>query len=493
MAKGKTANKGPKDKFKKDLKQLTRIDKATQKVTQGYAPVGISILFLIIVFYAVSMTTGGLNNSTVMIIAAVLGGYMALNIGANDVANNVSPAVGSKAITMGGALVLAAIFESAGAFIAGGDVVKTISKGIINQDLIADSTIFIMLMMSALLAAALWLNLATYLGAPVSTTHSIVGGVMGGGIAAAGFVVVNWGIMSKIAASWVISPVLGGVIAAILFKIIKSNVLSKKDMISASKRWVPILVSIMASAFTMYLMVKGFKKIWKPEKETIWLTGAIVLFILPMILRPLVSKQANKLENRAKSVNKLFSIPLIVSAALLSFAHGSNDVANAIGPLAAIVGVAAEGSISAKVGIPLWVMVIGAFGISFGLILFGPKIIKTVGEKITKIDQVRAFCVVLSAAITVITASTFGLPVSTTHITVGAVFGIGLYRELSSHRRRKKAQEISEEALSKRKLVRRKYLYSIAAAWVITVPCAALLSGGIYWTLTNFDFAAMID
>lgn len=470
----------------KDLKQIERIKTATHKVSGGFLPVGLAAIFLLIVFFAASVITGSVSSNIVIIVAAVLGAYMALNIGANDVANNVGPAVGSKAITMAGAIILAAVFESAGAMIAGGNVVSTISKGIINPENIAGDHIFIFVMMSALLAAALWLNLATYLGAPVSTTHSIVGGVMGGGIMAAGFSIVNWPTMSAIAASWVISPVLGGVIAALLFKFIKAVILSKPDKMQASKRWVPILISLMAAAFTMYLMTKGFKRIWKPDADTVWLTGIIILFALPIVIRPFVVASAGKLENRSKSVNKLFTLPLIVSAALLSFAHGANDVANAVGPLAAIASVVGEGGHSAaKVGIPLWVMVIGAIGISIGLILFGPKIIRTVGEKITKIDQVRAYCVALSAAVTVIIASHFGLPVSSTHIAVGGIFGVGLYRELSSHSRRKQTASLSHKKLEKRKLVRRSYILSIAAAWVVTVPCAAILSAAIYYIITH--------
>lgn len=477
----------------KDLKKLQRIEKATGEVAHSLMPLGLGFLFLVIVFFSVQILTGGVNNGMVIVVAGVLGAYMALNIGANDVANNVSPAVGSKALTMAGALILAAIFEAGGAIIAGGEVVSTIKNGIVDQSLITENSTFILLMLSALLAAALWLNLATYLGAPVSTTHSIVGGVMGAGIVAVGIAAVSWPTMGKIAASWVISPVMGGVIAAGLFKFIKHVILSKSDMLQASKRWVPVLVSVMVSSFTMYLMMKGLKNIWKPAPDTIWITGLVILLVLPVLLNPFVSSQTKNLENKAKGVNRLFTIPLIISAALLSFAHGSNDVANAIGPLAAIVSSATEGAISSKVGIPHWVMLIGALGISLGLLLFGPKIIHTVGKKITKLDQVRAFCIALSAAVTVIVASTLGLPVSSTHITVGGVFGVGLYREFSNHKKRKKAQALSARKLEKRKLVRRRYLLSIAAAWVITVPCAALLASLIYMLLDYLQVSAFIS
>ena len=479
MAKKHTINK--------DLKHIERLKKASRKTALQLLPLSVAFLFLLVVFFSMSIMSGTANHSIIIIMAGVLGAYMALNIGANDLANNVSPAVGSKALTMAGALIIAAIFETAGALIAGGDVVSTISKDIINKEAIQDSANFVIIMLSALLAGALWINLATWLGAPVSTTHSIVGGVLGSGVAAAGIYVVNWPVMGAIAASWVISPVMGGLLAAIFFAFLKKKILKKEDMLAAAKNWVPIVLGIMASAFSIYLIQKGFKKIWKPSSETLWLIGLGLLITLPLVIRPFVIRKILTLENRAKSVNKLFNLPLIFSAALLSFAHGANDVANAVGPLAAIVNTANGGGVSGSVGIPLWVMVIGALGISIGLVLFGPGIVHTVGKKITKIDQLRAFCIVLSAAITVIIASHLGLPVSSTHIAVGGVFGVGLYREFSSHRRRHRALEIKAGKLQKRKLVRRRHLLSIIAAWVVTVPCAAFLSGLIYLLVSRLQ------
>jgi PiT family inorganic phosphate transporter len=428
-----------------------------------------------------------------------------MNIGANDVANNVGPAVGSKALTLMGALVIAAIFEAAGALLAGGEVVSTISKGIISTDSITDVDVFVWAMMSALLAAALWVNLATYIGAPVSTTHSIVGGVMGAGIAAAGFSAVNWPVMSAIAASWVISPLLGGVIAALFLTFIKFAILFKNDKLSAARRWVPVLVAILAGTFSAYLMLKGLKRIWKPDVAMVVLVAGGIFFVSYVWTRRRVARVSQHMENKRKSVATLFTVPLICSAAMLSFAHGSNDVANAVGPLAAIVNALGSGEIATKASLPIWVLIIGAVGISVGLALFGPKIIKLVGEKITKLNQVRAFCVALSAAITVIIASGMGLPVSSTHIAIGAVFGVGFLREAITNRSSsltKTPVPMSAEALSevdegklfkkwkkqrKRKLVRRQHAFSIAAAWIITVPASALLSGALFFLLNYFN------
>ncbi|MEX0304105.1 MAG: inorganic phosphate transporter, partial [Leisingera sp.] len=410
-----------------------------------------------------------------------------------DVANNMGPAVGANALTMGGAIVIAAVCESAGALLAGGDVVSTISKGIIDPAAVSTSSVFIWAMMAALISSALWVNLATWVGAPVSTTHSVVGGVLGAGVAAAGTAAVNWPTMGKIAASWVISPVLGGIIAALFLAFIKAKIIYQDDKIAAARRWVPVLVGIMAGAFGAYLALKGLKKIIKIDLQTALLIGAAAGALAYVITAPLIKRQSEGMENRNKSLKALFGLPLVISAGLLSFAHGANDVANAVGPLAAIVHATEFGDFASKVAIPTWVMVIGAFGISFGLFLFGPKLIRMVGSQITKLNPMRAYCVSLSAAITVIVASWLGLPVSSTHIAVGAVFGVGFFREWHMERRLKKSAEgrpetkrIAPEERRRRKLVRRSHFMTIVAAWVITVPAAALLSAVIYLLLNTF-------
>lgn len=451
-----------------------------------FFPIALAFFFLMLVAYFIHALFDDLEYGLILVVAAVFGGYMALNIGANDVANNLAPAVGAKAITLAVALFIAAIFETAGALIAGGDVVETVSKGIINPAILENQRDFILLMMSALLAAALWLNLATYLGAPVSTTHSIVGAVMGGGVAASGLSIINGAIMSKIVASWVMSPVLGGLVAAVFYWAVLRLVMEKEDKLRSSRRWVPVFIGIMASAFTMYLMIKGLKKVVAVEPATVAITGLVVLVVSPFVIRPAVERSSRKLANTKNDVQKLFTYPLVCSAALLSFAHGANDVANAVGPLAAIAsGLGHTDAMPAsKIGIPLWVMLLGAIGLSVGLILFGGKMVNAVGQAITKLDHVRSYCVSLSAAVTVIIASSLGLPVSSTHITVGAIFGIGLYREWNDFharcRRCKKSKIEYERHMIKRKLVRRRHLLSILAAWVITVPCSFFIAAAIY-------------
>ena len=520
-----------------DINTIEKIDKASDKTLPGFAKLSLGLLFIVLVFLWSYTSHGELPNNTFLIIGAVFGAYMAMNIGANDVANNVGPAVGSKALTLMWAIVIAAVFEAAGAFIAGGDVVKTIKKGIIDPALITNPEIFIWAMTAALLSAALWLNFATSVGAPVSTTHSIVGGVMGAGIAAAGFSIVSWGTMGKIAASWIISPVLGGVIAASFLYYIKKNIMFKDDLIESAKKFVPILVAIMSWAFSTYLILKGIKKIIKLDFFTAAGIGVIIAIIVYILVKPMIAKASSKISNDRDGVNNLFTIPLIFAAALLSFAHGANDVANAIGPLAAINDAVVSSGISSKVEIPIWVMAVGAIGISIGLALYGPKLIKTVGSEITELDQVRAFAIAMAAAITVIIASQLGLPVSSTHIAVGGVFGVGFLREYldsseakfiaDTRKRFKKDKKIldgyqseldSLEALEKKnksdfiriaelyrlidekvdqvkqekkdfksakrvKYVKRDAVKKIIAAWIITVPAAACLSAAIFFMI----------
>ncbi|CAA6818105.1 MAG: Probable low-affinity inorganic phosphate transporter [uncultured Sulfurovum sp.] len=494
--------------------------------------------FAIAVAFYVNFAFGDVPNVGFLMMAAVFGAYMAMNIGANDVANNVGPAVGAGALTIGGAIIIASIFEAAGALIAGGDVVKTIKKGIIDPVAFAgDPMIFVYAMAAALLAAALWLTLATVLKAPVSTTHSIVGGVMGAGIAAGGFAVVSWATMGKIAASWVISPVLGGLIAAGFLYIIKSEILHKDNRLESAKKIVPILVSIMAMAFITYLTLKGLKKVWvdivdilpflpetkKPTLSVALLFGFIGAIITYFMVKPRVSAKVATLENDRTAINTLFTIPLIFAAAILSFAHGANDVANAVGPLAAIYDALAHTTISAKASIPLWVMIVGGVGLSIGLALFGPRLIKTVGTEITELDQMRAFSIMMAAAITVVIASQLGLPVSSTHIAVGGVFGVGFLREWmdrkgsdekrialnaqlekvegfkaelenvgDDYKRKselfetlkfeKKKTKVLKRSL-KETYVKRGMVRKIVAAWVITVPAAAILSAIIFYII----------
>ncbi|MGE0563657.1 MAG: inorganic phosphate transporter [Pseudolabrys sp.] len=485
----------------KDLKKVVRIEHATQDLSRSVATPGLLIVFLIgaVALASISITDGPL--SYFVIVAAVIAAYMALSIGANDVANNMGPAVGSRALKMGGALAIAAICEAGGAVIAGGDVVKTISRDLLRPEAGIRDINYILVMMAALLAAAIWVHLATFLNAPVSTTHAVVGGVVGAGIAAAGFDFVVWPVIGTVAASWVISPLMGGLIAAALLGFVKWAILFREHRIEAARRWVPMVVALMIGVFVMYLMTKGLSRVWKAHWTIVVGAGMAGFIAGYFLIRPWVLQRSRGMENRRRNVSSLFAPPLVFAAALLSFAHGANDVANAVGPLAAIVATAqADVGTAGSVELPFWVLLIGAVGIAVGLALFGPKLIRTVGEKITKMDAIRAFCVALSAAITVLIASALGLPVSSTHIAIGGVFGVGYLREFLTNKgvpnvavqprtrflKLSQLNETPEQALKnyqkreRRRLVRRQHVLGIAAAWVVTVPAAALLAGSFY-------------
>ncbi len=543
-----------------EIQTMDKLQKeALKKSGTDFVRLGLALFFMIGVLTFTFLSTGGISNNMFLAVAALIGAYMAMNIGANDVANNVGPAVGSKALTLTTAIIIAAVFEAAGALIAGGEVVKTIKKGIIDISAFGgNADPFIWAMMAALLAAALWLNFATMMRAPVSTTHSIVGGVMGAGIAAAGFSIVSWSTMGKIAASWVISPVLGGIIAAAFLFAIKKSIVFKEDKVASAKKYVPIFVALMSWAFVTYLTLKGLKKIWpqiveilnfipfvaiemskKPSLMTALVLGLVVAIVVYFFVKARIASNNTALENTKASVNTLFTIPLIFAAALLSFAHGANDVANAIGPLAAINDAVVNGGISSKASIPLWVMGVGALGIALGLALYGPKLIKTVGSEITELDQIRAFSIAMAASITVIIASQLGLPVSSTHIAIGGVFGVGFLREylhlqdnsgntieedeeiiedeklnLNAYSSELSALELKEaknqadyerivelykyielaeklikstkKSIKKAKkveYVKRDAIKKIIAAWIITVPAAATLSAILFFMI----------
>ncbi len=485
----------------KDLKKVVQIEMATQSLALSLAKPGILLIFLTAAVLIASLSVDAGAHVNLVIIAAVIAAYMGLNIGANDVANNMGPAVGSRVLSMSGAIAIAALCEASGAIMAGGDVVSTVANDLMVADHGLSDINYIHVMMAALLSAALWIHLATYLGAPVSTTHSIVGGVMGAAAAAAGVSAVNWSIMGKIAASWVISPVSGGLIAALLLGLIKWLIIYREDRIGAARRWVPVLVGLMAGVFAMYLVSKGLRRVWNPSEATVYIYGAVFAGLGFAVTRPWITRRASQMENRRKSIAELFTLPLIFSVSLLSFAHGANDVANAVGPLAAIVSTAEAGTTgAAKVALPLWVLAIGALGISLGLSLFGPRLIRTVGEKITRMDPIRAFCVALAAAITVLVASALGMPVSSTHIAIGAVFGVGYLREFITNKgvpnpavqprtlylATPKLNATPEEAVinfqkrERRRLVRRQHVFGIAAAWIVTVPAAGVLAALCY-------------
>lgn len=517
--------------MKGKLKKKIKVQKEMQKVA-------FVLGFLFLVAY-LGMTFGNTEEYPILVIfTCVIGAYMAMNIGANDVANNMGPAVGSKSLSMVSAIIIAAVCEAAGAILAGADVVNTVKSGIINPLAFEDTKVFIMVMLSALISGAIWLHLATVIRAPVSTTHSIVGGILGSGIAAGGFGVAKWSVLGSIVSSWIISPVLGGLIAALFLWIIKKTITYKQNKKLAAQKNVPFLIFIMGFTFCLYLITKGLKNIIQVNLYESFAISLCIGFGIFLIVKFIFIKQSQRLENTKEAVNSLFTIPLIFAAAFLSFAHGANDVANAIGPLAAINQMLGDlNNIDTKASIPLWIMIIGGCGISLGLALYGPRLIKTVGTEITELNKIRAFCVAMSAAITVLIASALGLPISSTHVAIGAIFGVGFLREFLRKRYMKAIETIHQahtkktdldifldkfhkasvkrkglmlESLKKNKhkeillaknekkelkrtykqeLVKRSAVQKIIASWLITVPISSLFSACVYWILKVIPFS----
>jgi len=435
-----------------------------------YEILAISVLFIIswLFFY------GWGHWNMFLLIAWVLGLYMAINIWSNDVANNMWPAVWSKALTITWAIIIAGIFEASGVMIAWWDVVNTIKKWIIDPNLIESSTQFIAIMMATLAWAALWVNIATFFKAPVSTTHSIVGWLVWAWITAIWVNIVNWWQIWMIVASWIISPLMGWFFAVILLLSIRKNILKQDERWEAAKVWVPIYIGLMAWAFSTYLILKGLKKILKWSDFGYLLNPQIALFIWYIIavltfiaLRLFYKKQSFVFKNSKNFINKLFNIPLIFAVALLSFAHWANDVANAIWPLAAVNDAIKNHWIAwGNVWIQTWIMFIWAAWIVLWLSVFGARLIKTVWSEITKLDQIKAFCVALWAAITIIMASQLWLPISSTHVALGWVFWVWLVRQYFK-RLKWKNKDYVEKSIIK----------TIILAWLVTLP----VSWGIAW------------
>ncbi len=423
----KTARGSGKPTLDKDLEKYNRVEEVSVRVSRALVAPGLALIFLAVATSFAALVMLDRPGAVVAIAGAGLAVYMAMNIGANDVTNNVGAAVGARAMSLGTALVIAAVFDAAGALIAGRSVIDTIATGIVAPERMPSDLAYAKVMMAALLSAAIVVNIATWASAPVSTTHAIVGGVAGAGAIAAGSSAIHWKSLGAVVVSWVTSPLFGALVAIGFLAFIKIFILYQEDKITAAKRWVPVLLAVMAGAFTSYLILIGAGQMFVVTPLQASFVGLLVGGASYGALKPLIANAAEGLENRNQSLRKLFRLPLVFAAALMSFAHGANDISNAVGPLAGIIHALGSGVFAKPMSTPFWVMVLGALGLAVGIVLFGPKLIRVVGTEITKLNPMRAYCVVMATSITVIIASTFGLPVSSTHIAVGAVFGVGCF------------------------------------------------------------------
>jgi len=411
---------------------------------------------------------------TVILIAAALGLYMAWNIGANDVANSMADAVGSRALSIKQAVILAGICEFAGAVLVGSHVADTVRKGIVDPVAISnipgmlpgEAAAFIVIgMTAALLSAAFWLHFSSFTGMPVSTTHSIVGAVAGFGIIAAGLDSVNWHKMAEIVASWFISPIAGGILAFIFFKFISRFILGQERPVLAAQVLMPFIVFIAFAVVTMATIWKGLTHVtgnlsWLTDSVTLVIALAIALLAAVisyfMLKKSLRYKSKLPIAKQLEEVERVFTPLVILTSCSVAFAHGANDVANSVGPLAAVVHIIRTGSVEMKVGVPFWIMALGGGGIVFGLATYGYKVMHTVGSKITEITPSRGVAADVAATATVLVCTRLKLPISTTHTLVGAILGIGLARGLSG--------------------INRSVTRKIFGSWLLTVPAAALLA-----------------
>ena len=388
--------------------------------------------------------------------------YMACNIGANDVANAMGTSVGSKALTFKQAIMIAAVAEFIGAFFVGGHVSDTIRKGML------DPTIFeavpyhlVYGMISALIAAALWLHIASYLGWPVSTTHSIVGGVVGFGVIAGGMDVINWGKMGQVVLSWVVSPVMGGLVAFFVFKFISKKVFSKRTPLVHAKNLLPYMVFCVFVILANAMVYKGLKNLHLnlPFSSALVISlavGSVAFLVTKFFAGKITYNTSWDLQKQFLETENIFKYLQVLTAFYVAFAHGSNDVANAVGPLAAVVGILKDGHVHMKVIMPLWILGLGGGFIVFGLLIWGARVMKTVGENITELTPSRGFAATFAAATVVLICSKMGLPISTTHTLVGSVIGVGMARGLPT--------------------LNLAIVKMIMVSWVSTIPFTAIIS-----------------
>lgn len=412
------------------------------------------------------------SGSTLVIIAAVVGLFMAWGIGANDVANAMGTSVGSKALTIKQAIIIAMIFEFAGAYLAGGEVTSTIRKGIIDASFFVDSPeLLVFGMISALFAAATWLLIASALGWPVSTTHSIVGAIVGFAAMGVSVDAVTWTKVGGIVGSWVITPLISGVIAFIIFNSAQKLIFDTDKPLQQAKRWVPLYMFLAGFVLALVTIKKGLKHLdLHIGNVDGYIYAVITAVVVALVGKVFISRikfdESAALKTHYANVEKVFALLMIVTACAMAFAHGSNDVANAIGPLAAVVSIVDNGGqIAAKSTIAWWILPLGGFGIVAGLALFGHKVMATIGTGITHLTPSRGFAAELAAACTVVIASGAGLPISTTQTLVGAVLGVGMARGIAA--------------------INLSVVRNIVVSWVITLPVGAGLSIIFFWIMKS--------
>ncbi|MFB9221482.1 inorganic phosphate transporter [Paracoccus cavernae] len=457
----------------KDLSRVSNAESASVQLGQSMIRLGIAVLFIALAALISFGAFGGHPGLGIIVAGVAVSAYLALSIGANDVSNSLGPAVGAGAIGMTSGLVLVGVMQVAGAVFAGGEVTNRLGDGIVIPMIHGETSGRMML--AALLAAATWISLATWASAPVSTTHSIVGAIAGAGITLYGWQAVNWPSMAMIATGWVLSPLLSGLIAALLLAFFRKRIYEQQDRQKAARRWLPWLIGMLGVLFTLNLfkLALGFAAL--PSMLAALGVGALGWWYAGTA----IDRQFAREQSPRAAMKAIFALPLVISALAMGFAHGSNDAANVIAPLSAVL-LASDGPVDS---IAAWSPLLAGLGIAGGAMLFGRRLVHMVGSRITRLNASRAFCVSVATAATVIGASSIGLPVSTTHVAVGGVFGVGFYREWEDRRAQRDRAPLPDEEHKRRHLVRRSHMRTIFGAWLVTVPASALLAAGCAWLI----------
>ena len=487
-----------------------------------------ALLFLLAAMALAAGAAKGGGNYILLLSATLAAGYLALTIGANDAANNIGAAVGAGAITLGGALAVAAAGELAGGFLASSAVSDRLREGIFQPLGFGDGMELARVLFGGMLAAAIWLHLATFLRIPISATHSVIGGLIGAGVFARGWEVVQWEQIGWFAVAWVLAPILAAGIAAVTLRAIYQLVLTRPNLTGAARTHMPALVTLLALVLTHHFFLRIAPDEWYLTQHHL-LVSLIVALAVFLIAQPWVHRTTQTIKNNRQGVSRLFTLPLILAAGFFAFSHGANDTANVAAPLAVIAEIASEGNSPPRLALPTWAVAVGVFGIVTGLLLYGSRIVRTVGSEITEIDRPRAFSIMFSSAVVIVIASLLGYPVSTTHTVVGSIFGIGLLREILKLEQGKTLEKIRKcheqcdddrldaflqrfrgATLPKKKrmlkalfqehgavhldneerrnihqryhreLLRRPLLRRIVIAWILTIPAAGLLGGIVF-------------
>lgn len=461
----------------KDLGRVTNAERASLASAQPLLRLGVALILIVAVAALSAATFAGQPMMGVMAASLAIAVYLGLSIGANDVSNSLSPAVGAGAISLPVGLCLVAVMEVLGAVIAGGPVTRTLTQGLLGDGLGQAGPATARIMMAALIGAASWISLATWLNAPVSTTHSVVGAIAGAAMATLGLAAVDWPVLIMVALGWLISPVVSGLVSAALLASMHRNVLDRPDPLQGGRIWLTALIGA-----NIGIVAAIGAAVWRgPGLAGIMAVAAIAAVLGAVWAHHALGRQIAQDARGSKALKKLLGLPLIIAAMIMSFGHGANSVSNVAAPLTIVM--RSMQTSETPLLSPGMVLLLSGLGIAMGVVLFGGRLVNMVASDITQLNPARALCISMGTAMTVLFFSMLGMPVSTTHIAVGGVFGVGFYREWRDRKRVRQRLALPDEELARRHLVRRSHVRNILGAWAVTVPINAAIAAGLVWLI----------